>query len=381
MLPNHPEAWDLICRVEAGPIGQAMKQTVEDSPYHREENTWVHTEMVLEQYLTRFYQHRSESQNRVALLALLAHDFGKPEAEETLEKKDRSGTYRRYAGHEQNSAVCFTEQWLKDPVLRELVSVDEARRIRWIIEHHLPYGYKDGKKRSDLRTAMEHTLREDVQTFYDCLRSDAAGRISDDHETKLQNVEDWIAEFRTVPLTVNRYSAAMGKCYIMIGPSGSGKSTWTKQHIRKCDKVLSMDLMRHGFWYQNFNTGFSVADDKQFYRDIFEYACEQEKEFNAYMTEEIKRVMYDLKISRGDLYVDNTNGSKKSRAKWIQAARNIGMKVVAVEFWNTFETLLARQKTRSDKEVPYTSVKQQYFAQTCAWLGSEVDEVIVVPGT
>jgi predicted kinase len=79
--------------------------------------------------------------------------------------------------------------------------------------------------------------------------------------------------------------------------------------------------------------------------------------------------------------VDNTNGSKKSRAKWIQLARNIGMKVIAVEFWHTLATLTARQKSRDDKEVPYSSLKQQYFAQTCAWHGSEVDEVIVVPGT
>jgi len=56
------------------------------------------------------------------------------------------------------------------------------------------------------------------------------------------------------------------------------------------------------------------------------------------------------------------------------------MKVVAVEFWNTLGTVLDRQDTRTDKQVPHASVAKQYWSQTSAWLGSEVDEVIVVPG-
>lgn len=382
MFADCQQVWDIVCRVEASPIGQAMKATVEDSPYHREENTWVHTEMVLEQYLTRFYHHRNEHQNRVALLALLAHDFGKPSAEETLEKKDGSGTYRRYAGHEQDSAVAFTECWLKDPVLREFVSVDEARQIRWIIEHHLPYGLKDGKKRSDLRTAMEHTLRDDVETFYDCLRSDAAGRISDDHETKLASVEEWIREFRTVPLAINKYNVQMGKCYVMVGPSGSGKSTWIKQYLRMCDRLVSRDEYYLDYFHSKVHIGFSTPDAKKIYADAWHLCCIEDKAgFEEFLRKQVADRFHDAQRNGGSVFIDNTNGGKKARAFYIQAARNIGMKVVAVEFWNTFETLLARQSSRPDKFVPEKSLKQQYFIQTCAWLGSEVDEVIVVPGT
>ena len=231
------DATSYITHFKASPYWEVMVSTVEDSPWHREKSVATHTEMCIEQYMSRFYGQRSEKQNKIALLALCFHDTGKPAAEETLEKKDGSGTYRRYAGHEQDSAVTFTECWLKDPVLQSFVSADEARQIRWMIEHHLPYGLKDGQKRSALRTAMEHTLREDVQTFYDCLRSDAAGRISDDHETKLQNVEDWIADFQTVPMTANRYSTDMGVCYVMIGPSGSGKSTWVNPFAHRAIDV------------------------------------------------------------------------------------------------------------------------------------------------
>lgn len=357
------------------PAWLAMSQTVEDSPYHREDNVAVHTEMVIEQYMTHFAPHRSDDQNKIALLALAFHDVGKPAAEETLEKKDGSGTYRRYAGHEQDSAIAFTECWLSDPVLRSFVSVAEARRIRWIIEHHLPYGYKDDKKRSDLRTAIEHTLREDAQTFYDCLRSDCWGRISDDHDTKKQNVEDWIQEFRTVPLTINRANVHRPVCYILVGPSGSGKTTWRSGQIGNTSLVLSLDDLRLKFYGDS-----DSVDLKAEYAAAWKYCNEHATKFYEYAQRET-RFTFDLAVKNGlHVIIDNVNGSKKARAEYVREARNRQMKIVAVEFWNTFDTIKGRQKTRADKEVPEQALQQQYFAQTCAWLGSEVDEVIVVPG-
>lgn len=370
------DAHTYIARFKQTPRWHTMAQTVEASPWHREANVAVHTEMVLEQYMTRFAPHRSDKRNRIALIALLFHDTGKSSAEETVEKKDGSGeTYRRYAGHEQDSAVCFTEHWLMDPELRALVSVHEARQIRWIIEHHLPYGYKDKQKRSALRTAVAHTLREDEQTFYDCLRSDAAGRISDDHATKLQNVEDWIAEFQQVPLTISRRNAFLGDCYILIGPSGSGKSTWIAPYKRASDRVVSRDAL-----YLEFYGDSDKTNPKEVYADAWRHCCiDNEKEYEKFLNERIAGVFTHAKLTGGAVFVDNTNGSKKVRAKYVQAARNIGMKVVAVEFWTPFDVLYQRQSTREDKSVPKSSLRQQYYAQTCAWLGSEVDEVIVVP--
>jgi predicted kinase len=362
------------------PHWATMVATVEDSPWHREANVGVHTEMAIEHYISTHAANRTSYQNKLAILSLLFHDTGKPAAEEVVTSETR-GTYRRYAGHEQDSAVCFTEFFLKDQYLQSLITVEDARKIRWIIEHHLPFGFKDPTKRAQLRTAIAHTLREDEETFFDHVRSDAAGRISDGHPQKLQDVEDWFTEFKKVPFVVNRVDSKMGRAFVMIGPSGSGKSTWTKERVRLHDKVVSMDTMRHQFWFTKNSAGSALPDDKDFYRTVFEHACANEKEFNAFMQDETRWAFHDLKITGGDVYIDNTNGSKKARAKWIQEARNIGMKVVAVEFWNTLDTLAGRQKTRPDKEVPYGSLKAQYFAQTCAWHGSEVDEVVVVVGT
>lgn len=379
MFADCPKIWDIVCRFETSPIGRSMQATVEDSPYHREENTWVHTEMAIAHYLKVYGPHRTERQNRLAVISLLWHDAGKPSAEEVVETA--GSTYRRYGGHEQISAVFFTEFFLQDLPLQELITLDEARQIRWIIEHHVPFGFKDPQKRTALRTALAHTMREDEETFFDHVRSDAAGRISDDHQQKLRSTEDWFVEFKQLSLAVNRVDTNKGRAFIMIGPSGSGKSTWTTARVRPGDKVLSLDTARLAFLSTKNDIGFSRGDEKGFYRAAFEHACANEREFNAFVQQQTREAFHELRATGADVYIDNTNGSKKVRAKWIQEARAVGMKVIAVEFWNTLETLAQRQKTRSDKEVPYSSLKSQYFAQTSAWHGSEVDEVIVVHGS
>lgn len=364
------------------PQWATMVATVEDSPWHREASVGQHSEMCIEHYLKTFAPHRTDYQNKLTILSLAFHDTGKPEAEEVVTSAER-GTYRRYAGHEQDSAVCFTEFFLRDRKLQELITVEDARKIRWIIEHHLPFGFKDPLKRAQLRTAIATTLGEDEETFFDHVRSDAAGRISDGHQQKLQDVEDWFVEFKKVPMVTNKVDPSMGTCYVLIGPSGSGKSTWTKAAKQDTTRMVSLDTYRLAFYYANneFIEIYETDQSKQDYAAAFTYCANNEAAFKKFVDEKVKDAFNYARQSKANVVIDNTNVSKKSRARWVQEARALGMKVVAVEFWNTLDTLAARQKTRSDKEVPYAALKQQYFAQTCAWYGSEVDEVIVVPGT
>jgi predicted kinase len=361
-----------------------MVATVEASPWHREQNVAVHTEMVIAQYVERFMPLRTEREATIGLIASLFHDVGKPEAEEVVTTNAERGVYRRYAGHEQNSAVAFTEYWLKDEKLQELLPAHDARTVRWMIEHHLPYGLKDTQKVGALKAATEATfwgLPAGEENFYDCLRSDAAGRISDDHETKLQNVEHWINGLKNVvakPVESKKPhgSASPGVAYILIGPSGSGKSTWVKGEFRACDKLVSMDQYR--LEYLAHVAGVSVKYTPEFYNEAWKLATDDGRLFDDYMKTQIEQTFHTLRLTGGDAYVDNTNTSKKSRARWVQEARNAGMRVTAVEFWNPLEVVLARQATRTDKTVPPQAVKSQYFAQTCAWLGYEVDDVVVV---
>ena len=69
-----------------------MRETVEDSPWHREANVWVHTEMVLAAMDKIIVEEKPELTHKEILLckiAALFHDFGKPQCEKTLESEER----------------------------------------------------------------------------------------------------------------------------------------------------------------------------------------------------------------------------------------------------------------------------------------------------
>lgn len=362
-----------------------MVATVEASPWHREANVAVHTEMCLAQYIARFAMDRSEQQNKIAMIALLYHDVGKPAAEEVLEKKDGTGMFRRYAGHEQNSAVTFMECYVRDQELQNILSRIEARAVRWIIEHHLPYGMTDKAKRQALRIATLMAFEDcgiSDQTFFDCLRSDAAGRISDDHGQKLQNVENWIKEFRAIEmLGVQPPSMqSMHRMYILIGPSGSGKTTWRK----KCAAdalVISHDDMKIEFWRAAVDCPMPMSDS-EVYETAWKYSTiDNEGEFKKFALKRQAEIMAKAKKFQLDVVIDIVNASKKKRTQFVDMGRKSGMSMVAIEFWNTLDTLVARQKTRGDKSVPASSIKAQMHATACAWVGVEVDHVAVEIGS
>ncbi len=359
-----------------------MVATVEASPWHREANTAVHTQMVMEQYLTRFAADRSEVENKIALIALLFHDTGKPEAEETKDKKDGSGQYRSYAGHEQTSAVTFTECYLTMPELRSLLSPMEARTVRWIIEHHLPYGMKDAVKRQGLRNATHRAFSDIVltdRTFFDCLRSDAAGRISDDHEEKLQKVEDWIAEFQAIEPILSLVDVKSPRMFLLIGPSGSGKTTWRNRPAVQGAEVINADEMKIEFYR---HMGFDDADPVALYDKAWQYATiDHEKEFKVFFNWRIREIMVHAKQHGKDVIIDIVNASKKRRQVFVDLAKKVGFVAMAVEFWNSYETLVARQSTRGDKCVPAVAIRQQIGAMSCAWLDHEVQEVQMEIGT
>lgn len=354
-----------------------METTVEASPWHREANTWVHTQMVMSEYRNRFAPFRTDVQNNIALFALLFHDVGKPAAEETVTRDDGTA-YRRYAGHEQHSAVAFMEEYVRNPLLRAALPLGHARAVRWIIEHHLPYGLKDVTKRRALRTAMLATLTGIEDTFYDCLRSDCAGRISDDHETKKQNVEDWIATFRQVePFSIE--PTRDQKVYVLVGPSASGKSTWTSNNLKAGDEVISMDSYRLEYARHVGQPQLETESTHTFYDRAWQLACvTDEKNFNAYAARRVHEQFNAAAKSGGNVIIDIVNASKKRRAPYVDMARRYGFKIVGVEFWTTTETLIARQKTRPDKAVPEKSVRQQQYATTCMWLGYECEDVMML---
>lgn len=368
--------YEYIEAFKAGPQWAEMQETVEDSPWHREANVAVHTQMVMDQYITRFAPYRSDAANRIALIALLFHDIGKPDAEEELPRED--GTlYRRYAGHEPLSANGFIQAYMTDKNLQDLLSVKQAAAVRWIIEHHLPYAYKDSYKRRALKTATIEFLSEagdiELQTFYDCLRSDAAGRISDDHAQKLANVEEWIEGFDKL-LTIDQPFVDKKVMYVLIGASGAGKSTFTN-NLDNVSAVVGFDDLKVEMFRRDI-VGLQDIPEKELYERAWQYCTlgEGAKAFDKWSKEVLMKRIKDA-ATKDDavVVVDTVNSTKKRRAFFTGLGRQHKFEIRAIEFWVSLETLMARQAVRPEKSVPRKSVQSQLSAMSAAWLGSEVD--------
>lgn len=369
---------------KASHIGQRLQETVEASPHHREANAWVHTMMTLNVYLERFAPKRTEREQLLTLMALCFHDFGKPEAEETLEKKDQPGVmYRRYAGHESVSGnefmsfICDQHE-LRQAFFDQGYDWSAVRKIKFMIEHHLPYGLKNPTKRHDLRQAIALTLGDEEAAFWDMLRSDAAGRISDNHAEKLQAVEDWISEFEPLQFKAARHVEPQQKTFfVLVGVSGAGKSTWVKS-LNKADYVIfSEDSLRLEYAAKHLDVAeLNKLTPQERYDASWKFChVNPESKYEALVTERFEEAMSQGK----HVVLDRMNPTRKSRGKWIARAKEKGFKVHSVELAVSEAMVQARQLTRGDKQVPAERVHQFFKQVEVPWLGPEVDSFEVVP--
>ena len=366
-------------RIEQTPNWKTMENTVENSPWHREANVAVHTSMTIEKYIEMFSHTRTERQRTLTLMALLFHDFGKPEAEETLEKKEEPGVfYRRYAGHEPISGNVFLSFMCDNDELREMFfaqgfSWKDVRIIKVMIEHHLPYGLKNEQKRQKLAHMIGATLGIDEVCFYDMLRSDCHGRISDDHETKKQNVEDWIEGFQLVSFNERKIPANAPELILMVGISGAGKSTFIKA-MDDLFKVFSEDALRLQYAHANMPyedyTALEVLTDAQKYDACWKYChMHPDSKFDQYSA----RQFADLLETKATIVLDRMNQGRKARGKFIEAAKAKGYRIRSIEFFISESKAMARQKTRGDKSLSDYRVHQIAMQLETPWLGAEVD--------
>ena len=398
-----------------------MRGTVEDSPWHREANVAVHTLMTINVYLDQFASHRTEREQLLALMALLFHDFGKPDAEETKEKKEEPGVfYRTYAGHEPISGNEFLSFMCEQHNLRHAFfgqgyGWKDIRTIKFMIEHHLPYGLKNPTKRADLRQAIALSLGPDEEAFWDMLRSDSKGRISDDHEQKLKNVEDFIEGFRHIPykqvdtvtrlrrrmmpfaVSLNSDGSTTMDCsfergmeiaesrqktlFMLMGVSGAGKSTWVK-NLKGDFVVFNEDDLRLEYARQHLN-----EVDREHWPDMTvqeQYDASWKfchlnpaSEFDKFSKERFLQALESGK----HVILDRMNQGKKGRGKYINVAKAAGYKIHSVEFFISEQVAQARQLTRGDKQLPQHRVHQLYMQQEVPWLGPEVDgfEIVDIP--
>lgn len=381
--------------VKASRQWQAMEYTVEGSEWHREANTAVHTQMCIDGYLKNAAALRSERHQLLTLITLLFHDFGKPEAEETIERKDGSGSFHRYAGHEPVSANEFVSfmcanRKLTESFFAQGYNWEDIRKIKFMIENHLPFGMKNPNKRDALRQAVAGTLGEDEQCFYDQLWYDCCGRISDDHDAKKEAVYTWIEEFDALPVRHVQNKGQEHKCmYVLTGAPGSGKSTWTaemnalrvsaggeaKRFEIVCEDTYRLEFAKNhiDFKTEANEAQFMDLNEKDQYAEAWKFCVDNEAQYTKYAAQKLDEAVKSGK----DIVLDRTNLSRKGRAKWIQAAKDKGYRIRGVEFYNSEQVLMDRQDTRGDKAVPKGRVHQMYMSNMCCWFPIEVDFVAV----
>lgn len=104
--------------------------------------------------------------------------------------------------------------------------------------------------------------------------------------------------------------------YIMIGASGSGKSTVKQKLIEHLESVgVSVSV----FSLDDCRLSFLSTSDQQIpdtdidaYRKAFEYANDNKKEFDTHVNSAWAKA-----LTQEAVIVDNTNLTRKSRARWI----------------------------------------------------------------
>lgn len=376
-----------LTQVLETPSWKQLEDTVEDSPWHREENVAIHTLMTINAYLQKFAAHRTEREQMYTLVALCFHDFGKPEAEETLEKKDQPGVFcRRYAGHELISSNEFMNFMCEHHDLREQFFAqgygwEDVRRVKFMIEHHLPYGLKNPMKRANLRQAIALTMGEDEDAYWDMLRSDAAGRISDDHEQKLQSVEDFINEFQPIPFEKTKafVHGDQKTLFMLMGVSGAGKSTWIKS-LKGDFNIASEDNWRLEYTQQHLSEADRAIWNDLPRQDQYDVAwkfchASEDKGYDAFAWASYQAILAEGK----HIILDRMNPTRKGRGKWINPAKEKGYRIESVEFFISEEKAKARQATRGDKRIPDSRVHQIVMQLEVPWLGPEVDAFELIP--
>ena len=356
---------------------KSMEATIEDSPWHREANVATHTLMTMEAERNRYIassdasviQSTSQRDHMLTMFALLFHDTGKPEAEQVKESADR-GVYRSYAGHEQISARTFEDYAISHwNEIQHMLNPVDIYIITWMIEHHLPYGlakkHKVDALAKTLNTIFVHGTSSDA--FFNMLKGDSFGRISDKWDDNYSNVLDWISKMQMhLVQTWNTPSQPKewvnNMLFMLAGPPGVGKST-VRENIKFVYKdnvcVHSLDDLRYEYAskFGNINKD-THPDPLELYTAVFRYCNDDENQklFSQYAEADLQ-----AKLAMGiNIIIDNTNTSAKSRNAILQKAASRKMHTEAYYYPSSIQHLIDRNETRPDKKLPHSVLQKMH---------------------
>jgi predicted kinase len=366
-----------------------MEATCENSPWHREANVAVHTEMILDHYLTTTAPSRSPRQQAITLLTILFHDTGKPAAKKDKHTEER-GDYQSFGGHEHLSARIFEDyavkNWAKWKNLRDTFELKETDLyvIMWIIENHLPHNFERPNDKQRICNQLHSEVFDNgdlANCFFDQLLSDQTGRISDAHEKNLREVVEFIEDIKSLVPDIN-YNAESPEndtnrreLVVMIGASGSGKSTYCDSLRAKGYAYISLDALRIEYGILDGCTGKNAIE---LYKNCFDYCDTHRSGFRHFSDKRYNQYLEQFQ----NIVVDNTNVNHKSRDGYVSEAKLRNYKVTMVLFPIDKDKLISRAKTRTDKQVPIFAVLDQYNRITMPWINLKHDaENIVVRTT
>lgn len=363
---------------------QWMKDTIEDSPYHREDNVFVHTQMVVSEYI-KFVDVQGlqwKYEDLQGAVACVFHDVGKPDSEEEEYSEKYDKVIRRYKGHEIISAGYWMDFWCNNEFnIRSLIDDINAFYNVWVlVAYHLPYQLGD-KNLSIFKTHVQYFGIEHV--LGNVLLADCHGRVQDQRRKEIQNCYDWIDFFGNVnTIDLNDNDSEM---QVLIGVPASGKSYYA---TNKDAMVFSYDGVRE-----------ALFPNAMSYREVFiqceDYFNDESREPNLVYNrlkigkpnklygynETLQMAMrdaYDRTPLDTTLIIDNTSLSRKYR-RIINSINKHERKVHAYMFVRSLNELYENEESRDDNQKRGKSIiKSMYFRYFPALIG-EVDDVTLVP--
>lgn len=364
----------------------AMENTVENSPHHREDNVWVHTQMVVSHYI-EFVDSQCSEWDYLDLqgaVACVFHDFGKPDTEEEFYSEKYERVIRSYKNHEIVSAGHFMNFWCENEHnIKSLISDDEAFYNVWVlIAYHLPYNMGDANV-ANLKTHVSYYNLEHVIT--NVLLADCHGRIQDDREGSIKNCYSWINDFNNlVPKKLNDDESEI---MMLVGVTGSGKTTYVNRHLNNENYVkFSYDDVRY-----------KLFPNEKSYRDVYHnvqrYFDDEERDPSVINTqlgigdpkklyghnETLQMAMREaLKNTPNDscFVVDNMSLSRKYRR--VINSMNKNRSLHAVMFIRSKDELYKNEDSRPDHEKRGKHViDRMYYGYFPVLLG-EADRITLI---
>lgn len=369
------------------PLIMDMIATVEDSPHHHEDNVYVHTCMVVEQYIALCDANREVwyYEDMQGAIACVFHDIGKPSTEEEYYSEKFEKVVRSYKNHEVYSASHFMNIWCNNELnIRSIVEDINAFYNIWVmIAYHLPYQLNDQNK-SILKTHMEYFGITDV--FLRVLNSDVRGRIQDDAASAIERVTLWTSHFNDLNNVSLSDDKTNGELEIMVGVPASGKSTYAEYQT---DAVkFSFDALREALFpesvsyqdaFRNFNDYFNDPDrDPMLTKDRLNIGTGKRYGQSEFLQLALRKIIQETPPEE-KLIIDNTSLSLKGRRVISQYNKASKRQTKAVMFVKSLDEVLRNEESRDDYDRRGKNVIKTMYYRYFPVLIGEVDDVTIVP--